>query len=382
MSTQVSVKPFSEERVKGAHWVDERGKAFKNPWDSFEQFKTTEILKFQWQMLTGKDETLKQAKSLIPHMVPTFGHSQPREDLKVTWLGHAASLVELPTRPGNTDELKGRGVRVLFDPVLLDKMFHGIGPKRQSTVPCEISDLPEVDVIAISHNHYDHLDLASLTEIFATQQSKYDKQPLLFLPLNNWHVVSGLGLPRDRVLEMDWWDEREVVVEGVGEVKIVCTPCQHSTARTGWDRDNSLWSSWVLKDPHTSASVWFGGDTGYCNTKTDTHDLEEVSKYPVCPAFKQIGERLGPFTMGLIPIGAYKSRQVMSPLHASPIDSVRMFKDTKCEQAIGIHWGTFRMTPERFTEPPERLKVAAEAVGLKEDVFTVVAIGETRSYKV
>ncbi|WVR04484.1 hypothetical protein IAU60_001487 [Kwoniella sp. DSM 27419] len=381
MSAQVSVKPSTTERVKGSHWANDKGTAFVNPWSSFTPFRMMALFKFQYQMMTESDPTLKEAKKLIPHVTPTFGADIPSDQLKATWLGHASVLIETPSKaaPG---EKGGRGVRVLFDPILLDKMFHGLGTKRKSTPPCEIADLPELDAIVISHNHYDHLDTLSLTEIIAEQKKQFNKQPLLFLPLNNWHVVTGVGLPRERVIEMDWWEERDIVVDGVGEAKLTCTPAQHQTARSGWDKDNSLWSSWVLKDSASTANVWFGGDTGYCTIKEESHDLDVVSKYPVCPAFKEIGKRLGPFTVGLIPIGAYMPRPVFSGVHASPIDSVRMFQDTECENAIGIHWGTFRMTPERFTEPPEKLKEAIDVVGLKEGAFITVAIGETKGYKV
>ncbi|WWD00381.1 hypothetical protein V866_007293 [Kwoniella sp. B9012] len=385
MTNTVTVSPASVERVKGDHWVNDKGTAFKNPWKTFTSFGAMEVMKIiptmAWKAWTNKDPAAKNAKKLIPHIQPTYGLDLPSTELKVTWLGHAASLVEMPAREDSEKGLKGRGVRVLFDPVLLDVIFHGVGQKRLSTNVTKIDELPEVDAIAISHNHYDHLDLPSLKAIFANQKSKFGKHPKLFLPLNNYHVVSGLGLGRENVIELDWFEERQVLVDGVGEVKIACTPSQHNASRVGWDKDNSLWSSWVVKDTSSNASVWFGGDTGYCITTEESHSLEDLPK-EVCPAFKEIGDRLGPFTVGLIPIGAYEPRALFSAVHAAPIDSVRMFKDTKCQNAIGIHWGTFQMTYEPFLEPPERLKTAAQQVGLKEDDFVVVALGETRGYTV
>lgn len=348
------------------------------------------------QMAAFKDVTVKNAKTLIPHVKPNFGADLPRKDLKATWLGHACTLVEMPV----ASQVKGtnegqRGVRVLFDPVLGPGMaFWGLGPSRESTPPCEIEDIPEIDVIAISHNHYDHLDVPTLTTLLKTQRAKYSSSPVLLLPLNNRHIVSGLPIDKENIVELDWWEGREIEVEGVGKVRLVCTPCQHSTARYPWDRDRSLWSSWVIQDQSSSestnsASVWFGGDTGYCTVHMDVHagthpTITNPKALPqdVCPAFKEIGERLGPFTLGLIPIGAYSPRLVMSPLHAAPVDSVRMFEDTKCKQAMAIHWGTFRMTNERFTGPPEKLKEAMEEAGLETSLFSTCKLGESRSYKV
>ncbi|WRT64965.1 uncharacterized protein IL334_001906 [Kwoniella shivajii] len=386
MSNSVNVKPFQGERVRKEHWVNDKGTSFKNPWKTFRNMSGWDLVKIgpslAWDKWRSADPTVKDAKNLIPHMVPNFGANIPSNELKITWLGHACCLVETPTKEDHESGPKGRGVRTLFDPVLFDSMARGFGPKRQSKTPCKIEDLPEIDIIAISHNHYDHLDLPSLEAIYKYQKSKYDKKPLLFLPLNNYHVVSGLGLGRESVIEVDWWEEREIVVDGIGEIKLICTPGQHTASRSGWDKDNSLWSSWAIKDTTSSASVWFGGDTGYNTMHVDSHSLADLPEEGSCPAFKDIGDRLGPFTVGLIPIGAYAPRIVMSPVHAAPIDSVRMFKDTACKNAVGIHWGTFQMTTERFTEPPEKLKEAAKEIGLAEDDFIVVALGESKGYAV
>ncbi|WVQ75731.1 hypothetical protein IAR50_005361 [Cryptococcus sp. DSM 104548] len=343
-------------------------------------------------MIFTKDPTHAQAKTLIPHIPePDFGRALKEEEMKVTWLGHACVLVEFPVLKGGAGAAvpgPKRGVRVLFDPVLGPGMaFWGLGPKRQSSTPCTIPSLPQVDIIAISHNHYDHLDVPTLETLFSSQMKEHGSEPVLFLPLNNKHVVSSLNLGEGstggKIVELDWWEGRKVAVEGVGEVEMTCTPCQHTSARYLWDRDNSLWSSWVARDANPvqkPTSVFFGGDTGYCKVHSHSSFLPPPPSLPHCPAFKQIGDRLGPFTLGLIPIGAYFPRDSMSGMHAAPGDSVRIFTDTKCKQALGIHWGTFRMTPERFTEPPEMLEAAVREAGLEPGVFGVCAIGESRGY--
>ncbi|TYJ53824.1 hypothetical protein B9479_005510 [Cryptococcus floricola] len=441
-------KTGTKTKTRPAHWSNDHGTKFHNPWESYTWPSLWPLLKTIYLMATTKDPTRAQAKTLIPHIPnPDFGASllndtahgragegEGEKKLKATWLGHASVLVEFPTKPtapptggrvgtvglGEGDEGTGtgegkgrRGVRVLFDPVLGEGMaFWGLGPKRDSSTPCKIPSLPQIDIIAISHNHYDHLDLPTLASVLASQKEQYGAEPVLFMPLNNRHVVAGLGLGSGsgsgggkgegkgegkkkgeeggRVVEMDWWEGRRVVVDGVGEVEMTCTPCQHTSSRYLWDKDNSLWSSWVARDVRPGVvgptSVFFGGDTGYCFHSPSLHfpsnapHLPPPPHLPYCPAFKEIGDRLGPFTLGLIPIGAYFPRMSMSGMHASPGDSVRIFRDTKCIQALGIHWGTFRMTAERLTEPPEMLAAAAREAGLGEGVFGVCAIGETRGY--
>ncbi|WVQ84087.1 hypothetical protein IAT38_006232 [Cryptococcus sp. DSM 104549] len=381
-----------------AHWANDKGTAFKNPWTSFKMPGFWPMARFAYEM-TASDPAVKAAKTLIPHVTPTFGAGIPREQVKATWLGHACVLVEMPLVAGAVgagEKAKERGVRVLFDPVLGQKMAYGMGPKRESTPVCKVEDVPEIDIIAISHNHYDHLDLPTLTSLLNHQRTAYSSEPALFLPLNNKHIITGLPIEKEKIVELDWWEGREVGVGGVGSVKVICTPCQHASARTPFDRDHSLWSSWVVQDLSTGAdvkrpaSVFFGGDTGYCTMHKDVHT---GSHYPsaahpvpvvqdVCPAFKEIGARLGPFSLGMIPIGAYAPRTVMSPVHAAPVDGVKIFQDTGCKKALGIHWGTFRMTNERFTEPPEKLVEAMEEAGLDKGLFGICALGESLGYDV
>jgi len=166
--------------------------------------------------------------------------------------------------------------------------------------------------------------------------------------------------------------------------RIGCLPCQHTSNRGLTDRGATLWASWSIESG--GKKVYFGGDTGYRAVPPDLPKSvddygEEFRDLPVCPAFKQIGELRGPFDVGLIPIGAYVPRGVMSPMHANPYDAVRIFVDTKCNKALGIHWGTFVLTDEPVLEPPRLLKEALGKEGIeKEGVFDVLNIGETREY--
>ena len=286
-------------------------------------------------------------------IAPTFLPSrQASDNIRATWLGHACYYVEFPS-----------GLRVLFDPVFEEKCSPARfpGPKRYTKVPCHIKDLPVVDAVVISHSHYDHLSHPTVVEL---AKNHPNAQFFVGLGLKKWFESSGI----ENVVEMDWWNDVDLTLsETTGEkrisdasakeplpssaaseikARISCLPCQHTSARTPFDKGVTLWCSWAVESGEKK--VWFGGDTGYRavpevpNGADDYGD--EYKDLPYCPAFKQIGELRGPFDLGLIPIGAYDPRFIMSPMHANPYDSVNIFLDTKCKKAMGIHWGTWVLT--------------------------------------
>ena len=222
-----------------------------------------------------------------------------------------------------------------------------------------------------------------------------------FVPLRNKHHLESAGI--HKVTELDWWEERDVRLVGKDSkprvssddsgslndqskegifARVGCLPCQHISARTPWDKAQSLWASWSVESG--GKKVWFGGDTGYRavpELPKEVDDYGPEHNYPHCPAFKQIGDLRGPFDLGLIPIGAYDPRHIMSPMHANPFDSVNIFKDTKCKRAQGIHWGTWVLTEEDVLEPPKLLRRALERNSIaKEGVFDVCDIGESREF--
>lgn len=320
-------------------------------------------------------------------------------DLRTTWLGHACHYVEFPS-----------GLRVLFDPVLEDRCspITFAGPKRYTRRACPIADLPFLDAVVISHSHYDHLSLPTVREI---RDRFPDAHFFVGLGLASWFRASGVN----NVTEMDWWEDVEMTVkldegEGEGEggretitATISCVPAQHTSSRFGLDHDKTLWCSWAVKSttetsPPTPSSpspspspspvirsVYFGGDTGYRAVPhvpegEDDHS-DKYADLPVNPDFALVGELRGPFDLGLIPIGAYAPRHIMSPMHADPDDAVAMFRDTRCRRALAIHWGTWALTTEPVMEPPERLRGALRRWGLEEEgVFDVCDIGESRVF--
>ncbi|KAI9094416.1 beta-lactamase superfamily domain-containing protein [Phlyctochytrium arcticum] len=258
------------------------------------------------------------------------------------------------------------GVNILCDPIFSHRCSPSqwVGPARFTPPPCKLEDLPPIDVVIISHNHYDHMDTSTLKAL--------GPHPHYFYPLGNTPYFSSLKIPAENLHEMDWWDTHHLTLSDNRKVEIVCTPCQHFTGRGVLDRFKTLWASWAVLGQ--GKRFWFAGDTGYRYVPKDNTDL---SLLPVCPAFKEIGAKYGPFDLSCIPIGAYSPRWFMSPIHCSPEDAVEVHKDVRSKKSIGMHWGTFVLTDEPVNEPPVRLKKSAADAGLVEGVFGVIHIGET-----
>ncbi|KKA27348.1 hypothetical protein TD95_003211 [Thielaviopsis punctulata] len=322
----------------------------------------------------------------VPVVKPSFlpTRASPGAKLRATWLGHACYYVEFPS-----------GLRVLFDPVFEDRCspLSFMGPKRYTEKPCDLADLPAVDAVVISHSHYDHLSHPSVLEV---QKHHPNAHFFVGLGLEKWFRHEGI----QNVTEMDWWEDAKLQVQRQPssqptslpsaslfpetiEATISCTPCQHTSARTPFDKDSTLWCSWAVVSG--GKSVWFGGDTGYravpYKALETADDDSAASNLPRCPQFQQIGRLRGPFDLGLIPIGAYAPRAAMSPMHANPYDAVEIFKDTQCARALGIHWGTWALTVEEVMEPPRMLRAALAKSGLPETgVFDTCNIGESREF--
>jgi len=388
-SPQTASASPSDISAKAHH--NKHGKGFVNPWPSYEDFTPWKIvLKMLRMRFTGQWNNPDTTPPTVPVRKPELLPTRQTDKLRATWLGHACYYVEFPG-----------GLRVLFDPVFETRCspFSFMGPKRYTEMPCEIEDLPFIDAVVISHSHYDHLSHPTIKKI----SQKYPECHF-FVGLGNKEWFTNMGISDKRITELDWWDERAITLSAppseIGSVAssngsegpdkpqnitatIGCLPCQHTSARTPFDKGHTLWASWSVTSG--GKKVWFGGDTGYRKVpelpKDEFDYSEKYSHLPHCPAFKQIGELRGPFDLGLIPIGAYDPRFIMSPMHANPYDSVNIFADTKCERALGIHWGTWVLTTEEVLEPPKKLKEALKWKGMPEEgVFEVCDIGESREY--
>ena len=313
---------------------------------------------------------------LVEVRKPDFGGD--KHGLKATWIGHASFLIETTKADGAV-----RGMRILLDPVWSERVgpYGKVGPVRFSPAPCTLDELPEIDAVCISHDHYDHLDLDTLRRLMVKQNGNLR----FFCGLGVKTVLLGLGVgvKSEQITELDWWDSVKLEKEGLESVELVCTPAQHRSGRTPWNFDGTLWCSWVINEASEGGKrLFFSGDTGYCHVTSDDEPSHHNAAHPPCPAFAEIGELYGPFDLALLPIGCFQPRSVLSGQHSSPDDSIAIHKDVRSKKTIGMHYGTFRgglsANFEPVTEPPERFKKAAEAEGLRwgEEVG-LCALGET-----
>jgi N-acyl-phosphatidylethanolamine-hydrolysing phospholipase D len=268
----------------------------------------------------------------------------------ITWVGHATMLVQ------------ASGLNVLTDPVFSQRAspVQFAGPKRAQPPGLAIADLPKIDVVLISHNHYDHLDVDSAKAL----ASQSGGAPLFIVPLGVKDWFAKLGITN--VKELDWWDS--VAEKGV---EFNFTPVQHWSARGPGDRSQTLWGGWAVlgADFHW----YFSGDTGYSKDFADTRQRF---------AARQTAALGGGFDIALIAVGAYEPRWFMKDQHVNPAEAVQVHKDLKAKRSVGVHWGTFELTDEPLDQPPKDLAAARAEQGVAEDEFFLLAIGQTRKLPV
>ncbi len=302
---------------------------------------STDIMRWYWYSLISP--TPAHNTRQVPWQTADLNLiKQPQHTLQATWLGHAGVLIQ------------SHGINVLTDPVFAERAspFSWAGPKRQTKAPLAITDLPSIDVIVISHNHYDHLDIASLKAIDRQQQ----KPPLIVVPLGNAGLLRRSGIRQ--VIELDWWQSVETSHEPA--MTITLTPARHWSIRQFFpsDKDRSLWGSYVLS--HAQHHSFFAGDTGYASV------------------FKEIGNRFGPFDLAILPIGAYEPREYLKAQHLNPADAVQVHQDLRARNSMPIHWGTFILSSELLQQPPDDLAQALDKAGIEPATFQIWAIGETK----
>ncbi|KAL1924270.1 uncharacterized protein VTP21DRAFT_7305 [Calcarisporiella thermophila] len=329
---------------------------FENPWPSFQKISPIEFLKgFREFNLTRNLPAAEDKVKIVDINHELLNKPTPGK-VQATWLGHACFLVQID------------GVNILYDPVFSDRCSPSqhIGPKRYTPPPCKLSELPPIDLVIISHNHYDHLDVSTIEEL--------GNRPRYFVPLGNKRWFESMHI--NNVEELDWWEERKVQLDYNRQIVVTCTPCQHFTGRGIFDRNKTLWASWCVYSPKTSGKIYFAGDTGYRSVPRG-YDEEKIDELPHCPVFKEIGSKKGPFDLAMIPIGAYNPRHLLSPVHCSPEDSVLLHEDIKSKRSLAMHWGTWLLGGESATEPPVRLRLALEKRGHSLNEFSTCNLGET-----
>ncbi|KAH7076728.1 beta-lactamase superfamily domain-containing protein [Paraphoma chrysanthemicola] len=369
----VTVPPRRPAGYTTAHHNGTPPTSFTNPWPSYKPSSLPTLFKTRWT-LPKNFVPVPEDRAGLPRVVePDFANAQ--EGLKVTWIGHASFLIETPRQSGST-----RGLRILVDPVWSSRVgpYGLVGPVRFSPPPCSIDDLPHIDAVCISHDHYDHLDSDTLKRLNAKQAG--DLRILCGLNVKSVILGLGVGITDEQVTELDWYDGVTLAAENVGNVELICTPAQHRSGRAPWSFDSTLWCSWTLVAP--TKRLFFAGDTGYCAVHADDQFSHHDAPHPPCPAFKDIGEIYGPFDLALVPAGCFKPRSVLSGQHSSPEDSLAIHRDVKSKKSLAMHYGTFRgqfsAQYEPVTEPIERWRKGAEAEGLKWGAeVTSCDIGET-----
>jgi N-acyl-phosphatidylethanolamine-hydrolysing phospholipase D len=287
-----------------------------------------------------------QVPTATPSTVPTGLVS---DNARVTWIGHATVLIQ------------HQGINVLTDPMFSRRAGPGgfLGPARISEPAMTIDALPPIHAVLISHNHYDHLDLASLRNLERLSATR-GASPAYFVPLGNRSLLAKAGVSASRIQEMDWWATAGVTVGGTS-LTVTATPAQHFSGRSLTDQNRALWASWAVQ--WKDFSVWFGGDTGY-------NDVQ----------FKEIGRHFGGFDLGIIPIGAYRPRSFMANVHVDPAEALMMHRDIQAKRSLPVHWGTFILSAEHPSDPPAELAQALVEAGHPDGDFQPFAIGESRSY--
>ncbi|HEX4267955.1 MAG TPA: MBL fold metallo-hydrolase [Steroidobacteraceae bacterium] len=250
--------------------------------------------------------------------------------MRATIVGHASVL------------LQAGGLNVLTDPVWSQRAspFSFAGPRRVWAPGIAFEALPPIDAVLLSHNHYDHMDMATLRRL------DREHRPLIITPLGNDSILRR-AIPGIRVMAGDWWDR--IDIGKGGEVALV--PAYHWSARTGRDRRMALWGGFMLST--TGGRAHFTGDTGYGDGRI----------------FREARRRIGRPDLALIPIGAYAPRWFMSAQHTDPNEAVQIMEDLEATRAVGIHWGVFRLTDERRDEPPELLLEALARRRIAADLF-------------
>lgn len=253
-------------------------------------------------------------------------------ELRATFVGHSTVLIQW------------EGLNLLTDPVWADRAspLDFAGPRRFSPPGVKMEDLPPIDAVILSHNHYDHLDEAAVKALKARHN------PQFFVPLGvaEWFRRRGMS----RVVELDWWQSSPFL-----GFTFHAVPVQHFSGRGPFDNNTTLWVGWVVETP--SGRLFFAGDTGYS------------------PDFAEIGRHFAPFRLALIPIGAYEPRWFMGPVHIDPAQAVQVHRDVGALQSLGIHFGTFPLADDPQDEPPRLLKETLIHQGLSLDSFVTLPPG-------
>jgi L-ascorbate metabolism protein UlaG (beta-lactamase superfamily) len=315
------------EDIESPHW---NGEQFENQ-EPIPSQGLTEIL--QWQ-LTREPGEWTEVTNAAPGPPPK--PQVARGTMRVTLIGHATTLLQMD------------GMNILTDPIWSKRAspVPWAGPERFRPPGVRFEDLPEIDAVVVSHNHYDHLDISTLKRL------EQEHAPHFYVGLGNAPLLRRHGL-RD-VVELNWWESRPLGAA----VTVTATPAQHFSGRGLFDRNHALWAGFVLSGP--SGDAYFAGDTGWG------------------PHFRQVRERFGAPRLALLPIGAYKPRWFMAPIHLSPAEAVEAHAVLGAGMSVPMHYGTFNMADDGQDQAIRDLRSARQETGVSASEFQTLAFGEGR----
>ncbi len=304
------------EKFKSSAHYDPKKEIFVNRRPDIMEATNKRVRSFSgiWKILFGGSSDAKPDFEL-PGVAPDFAKFQEAsEDIKLIWFGHSSLLLNLG------------GTHVLLDPVLSESTGpYGFMMRRFRKTVALPESLPRIDVVVLSHDHYDHLDTDTIRYF-------HDKETRFVVPLGVGAHLKQWGIAGSRITELDWWQTTEF-----GKLKFTAAPAQHFSGRALTGHNKSLWASWVIEE--RGRRIYFSGDSGY-----DIH-------------FKEIGDKLGPFDLAFIESGQYNALWPES--HLLPEDSIKAYRDLRGRRYFPIHWGMFSLSSHSWFEPIERISKLA-----------------------
>ena len=341
-----------------AHHVP--GKGFRNPWPGAAPHGFGDFLR--WTLTerrrrrrrsgreAARDRRRDPPPSEFPREAPSFATPRAAPDvITATWVGHSTFLLQIG------------GMNVLLDPVWSNRAspVPFAGPRRHTAPGFPLEALPPLDLVLVSHDHYDHLDEPTVRQLLGAHRGARWLAPL---GVGSWLERHGAKV----VHELDWWERI-----GIDSLEITATPAQHFSGRSLTGRNSTLWTGWSIRagSDGDAPSVFVAGDTG-------AH-----------PEFGEIARRLGPFDAAFLPIGAYDPRWFMRPVHMDPEDAVAAYGEMRAANGaraltfVAMHWGTFKLTDEPLDEPPVRARAAWEGAGYDPALLWIARHGETRTLR-
>ncbi|WVQ84097.1 hypothetical protein IAT38_006242 [Cryptococcus sp. DSM 104549] len=372
---------------------------YRNPWSSYQRLTLSDIIASI--SLRPCNDSAGPAERIPVSTKANFAGQQECEVPRAMWLGHAGVLLQLPGSgaaekggiEGEEGILRGRNgngtVNVLFDPIFSERCspISWIGPKRRLAAPCEVKDLPEVHVVIISHDHYDHLDKKTIRDL----ERYHGSSTQYFVPRGVGRILRKFGVPASKIHELGWWDEETISPQptapvaysdvpnidtpstlvatemkeyfsdekespppspsspDIGGMRVICTPAQHNSGRTLCGKNKTLWATWLVEYRLPNGKLWrcfFGGDTGY----------QSQDGGPVCPVFREITTRYGPTDLALLPIAhgsvlpylssllpllKFDAQRLVSVIHCSPAHALDIHHNLQVGATLPIHWGTW-----------------------------------------